>query len=202
MKTKQNPIPELSKEIRSALCQHVKELDSGLSSHEVHNAWIKFSNTLELTEKSRSSLKSKERLVNFPSLFSRWVPALSLVAIVMLVVSFQTGGDSLKTILVEDKGQVVVGRELAKIEVLPSNYELPKPERFSEMVSYVEKYNESKANKELDSEFDRRISAELEQSLRTSFREDSQAVLNIDLNSGSLRADQNSEPHVAMVSNY
>jgi len=181
MKLIKNENDELSTSVKEALAHYASSTEINLSEAEINNAWIKFSNTLEFNEKvnSKKLTATKVWIPNYRKLF----PVFSgfSTAAVILYFIVQSSNQKIETT------EVVAQKNVTFPNVTLANstkeYELPKPEKFSELVKFVKEERqrevaESIAVKVNNNEFDndsysRRLSAELEQSLRDSFSGDS-----------------------------
>ena len=164
MNDKNNNIFELPSAVRSAICNHVT-VDKNISKHDLDNAWKTFCNLLEQSEVSKNQMEVKQNTYSrslsyaFYRYFKLATLSLSVACLTYVYVNYN---DSSKIEVAETSS---VDAKLAA-----RDYILPNPDHFSELVTFVEDDSISKYAQPQDTELSRRLTAELENSLRESFR--------------------------------
>ncbi len=159
---------ELPNAVKKALVNHYAEGDQQLSKRDVENAWIVFTNTLA-AEKNVENVSAFRRVFKRVPSFYWSFPALAgALAVAIVVFNRQDLLDNSPSLMVSQNQQTseINSENMAKHLLNSREYELPRPERFSELVSFVKSDMPLQGSRPHYEELNQRLFSEIEGSLR------------------------------------
>ena len=159
--------------VKKALLNHFSNDARELSKHDVENAWIVFSNNLkaELNVEKHSVYKAspvKKLFKKVPSFYWSFPALAGALAVAIVVFNQQEMLENPASLVASTTPSLtqVDNENLAKHLLNAREYELPRPERFSELVSFVKSDVPHQNSRQQNEALNQRLFSELEGSLR------------------------------------